>query len=104
MHFLHPFLTLALVNAVNSFPAADGGPWQRLDPPCLDPSMIAALKVLGKTSRDFRTPGSLPNPHAPAGSDQLPGIDHIVMLMMENHSYDNIWGLIFMRCLPCITY
>jgi phospholipase C len=39
-------------------------------------------------------PGSLPNPGAPAGTDQLPAITSIVVVMMENHTYDNILGLL----------
>jgi phospholipase C len=41
-----------------------------------------------------RGPGSLPFPRRPAGSDCLPGIDHIVVLMKENHSYDNYFGML----------
>jgi phospholipase C len=41
-----------------------------------------------------REPGSLPFPDRPAGSDCLPGIDHIVILMKENHSYDNYFGML----------
>lgn len=41
-----------------------------------------------------RRPGSLPFPDRPAGSDCLPGIDHIVVLMKENHSYDNYFGML----------
>jgi phospholipase C len=41
-----------------------------------------------------REPGSLPFPDRPAGSDGLPGIDHIVVLMKENHSYDNYFGML----------
>ncbi|HVB93504.1 MAG TPA: alkaline phosphatase family protein [Acidimicrobiales bacterium] len=36
--------------------------------------------------------GVPPNPKAPVGSDQLPQFDHIVVVMMENHSFDNILG------------
>ena len=39
-------------------------------------------------------PGSLPNPRLPAGTDTLPEIEHIVVLMMENHSYDNYLGML----------
>jgi phospholipase C len=35
---------------------------------------------------------ALPDPDQPAGTDLLPGIRHIVVLMMENHSYDNYLG------------
>jgi phospholipase C len=38
-------------------------------------------------------PGTLPAPTAPAGSDQLPQITTIVAVMMENHTYDNILGM-----------
>ncbi|HEY2180839.1 MAG TPA: alkaline phosphatase family protein [Solirubrobacteraceae bacterium] len=38
-------------------------------------------------------PDSLPNPNAPAGTvnDAMP-FDHIVVIMMENHSFDNLLG------------
>jgi phospholipase C len=52
----------------------------------------AALKVLGKTT--LRAPGSLFSPGLKAGTDTIPGIEHIVVLMMENHSYDNIFGML----------
>ena len=38
--------------------------------------------------------GSLPNPAVAAGTDQVPEIEHFVVMMMENHSFDNILGLI----------
>src|SRR3984885_5306250 len=37
-------------------------------------------------------PGDRPRPDLPAGMDLLPAIKHIVVLMMENHSYDNYLG------------
>jgi phospholipase C len=39
-------------------------------------------------------PGPLPRPDRPAGTDLLPQIRHIVVLMMENHSYDNYLGML----------
>ncbi len=41
----------------------------------------------------LREAGSLPDPHAPAGTvnDEMP-FDHIVVVMMENHSFDNVLG------------
>ena len=39
-----------------------------------------------------RLPGSLPDPSLPMGTDTLPQIKHIVVVMMENHSYDNYLG------------
>jgi len=38
--------------------------------------------------------GPRPRPSLPAGTDLLPRIKHIVVLMMENHSYDNYLGML----------
>jgi phospholipase C len=38
--------------------------------------------------------GPPPDPGRPAGTDLLPQIKHIVVLMMENHSYDNYLGML----------
>ncbi|HEY3607390.1 MAG TPA: alkaline phosphatase family protein [Pseudonocardiaceae bacterium] len=56
------------------------------------PNQAAALRALGR--RTLRLPGALPRPELPAGTDLLPGIDHIVVLMLENHSFDNIFGML----------
>jgi phospholipase C len=42
----------------------------------------------------LRKPGSLPYPALPAGTDTIQQIEHIVVLMMENHSYDNRLGML----------
>jgi len=42
----------------------------------------------------LRKPGSLPYPRLRAGTDMIPQIKHIVVLMMENHSYDNHLGML----------
>ena len=39
-------------------------------------------------------PGPPPDPSRPIGTDLLPQIEHIVVLMMENHSYDNYLGML----------
>jgi phospholipase C len=39
-------------------------------------------------------PGERPDSSLPAGTDRLPQIKHIVVLMMENHSYDNYLGML----------
>src|ERR1700753_815313 len=39
-------------------------------------------------------PGDRPRPDLPSGTDLLPSIKHIVVLMMENHSYDNYLGML----------
>jgi phospholipase C len=57
-----------------------------------DPDVRTALKVLGK--RTLRHPGSRPFPQLPGGTDTMPGIEHIVVLMLENHSYDNLLGML----------
>src|SRR4051794_19051489 len=39
-------------------------------------------------------PGALPFPNLPEGTPTMPQIEHIVVLMMENHSFDNILGVL----------
>ena len=39
-----------------------------------------------------RRPGRRPDPSRPPGTDLLPQIKHIVVLMMENHSFDSYLG------------
>jgi len=51
-----------------------------------------ALRALCRDK--LRLPGSLPYPHLRPGTDTMPGIDNIVVLMLENHSYDNIFGML----------
>ena len=41
-----------------------------------------------------RGPGERPFPGRPEGTNTLPQIDHILVLMMENHSYDNYLGML----------
>ena len=42
----------------------------------------------------LRHPGSRPFPHLPAGTASMPEIKHIVVLIMENHSFDNLLGMV----------
>ncbi len=44
--------------------------------------------------RRVRQPGSRPFPKLPEGADTLPQIEHVVVVMMENHSYDNYLGML----------
>jgi phospholipase C len=37
-------------------------------------------------------PGDRPFPRFPEGTDTLPQVDHIVVVIMENHSFDNVLG------------
>jgi phospholipase C len=68
---------------------------------------VAAAPVVGAVSarealavsalagaRVLREPGSLPYPNRKAGTNTIPQIEHIVVLMMENHSYDNKLGML----------
>jgi len=49
---------------------------------------------LPAAGRPLRLAGSRPEPSRPAATDMLPGIDHFVILMLENHSYDNLFGML----------
>ena len=40
----------------------------------------------------IRQPGDRPDPRKPEGVDLLPQIEHIVIYMQENHSYDSYFG------------
>jgi phospholipase C len=59
--------------------------WQRIE--------RYELKRLARR-KGAREPGSRPEPSLPIGTDLLPQIEHIVVLMMENHSYDNYFGML----------
>ncbi len=41
-----------------------------------------------------RKPGSRPDPTRPEGIDTMPEIEHIVIVMMENHSFDDHFGML----------
>jgi phospholipase C len=45
-------------------------------------------------STHLRRPESLPFPHRPAGTPSMPQIQHVVVLIMENHSFDNLLGMV----------
>jgi phospholipase C len=47
-----------------------------------------------RKSHLLRRPDSLPFPHLPAGTPSMPQIQNIVVLMMENHSFDNLLGMV----------
>ena len=54
-------------------------------------SQVAALRVLGRSS--MRLPGSS-GPAISAATDTLRQIERVVVLMMDNHSYDNFLGML----------
>jgi phospholipase C len=41
----------------------------------------------------LRRPDTLPFPNLPAGTASMPKLEHIIVLMMENHSFDNLLGM-----------
>jgi phospholipase C len=48
--------------------------------------------MASRSTVSLRLPNSLPHPHVPAGTDMLPDVEHVVILMMENHSFDDHFG------------
>ncbi len=55
---------------------------------------VAGAAGIRKPAGGIRKPDSLPFPHLPAGHPSMPKIEHIVVLMMENHSFDNLLGMV----------
>jgi phospholipase C len=57
--------------------------------------------AVAQAAAGIRGPGSLPDPSRPAGepTEALP-FDHIVVVMMENHSFDNYLGMLPVRGQP----
>ena len=56
-------------------------------------ALPAGIRRPGSTA-GLRGPGSLPFPGLPEGTPSMPQIEHIVVLMMENHSFDNLLGMV----------
>jgi phospholipase C len=50
-------------------------------------------RAVSASAKTLRTPDSLPDPRLPAGTaTQALPFEHIVVVMMENHSFDNLLG------------
>jgi phospholipase C len=64
------------------------------DAVAVDPASVQsdALRALGRNG--LRWPDSLPFPALPAGTDTMPQIEHVVVLCQENHSFDNVLGML----------
>jgi phospholipase C len=61
----------------------------------------ALWRVAAAAGAVLRTPDSLPNPRKPAGSvNAAMPFDHIVVVMMENHSFDNVLGALALSGQP----
>jgi phospholipase C len=59
--------------------------------------MLNRLEAAGARRRLARRgagPGARPEPALGSGTDRLSQIEHIVIVMMENHSYDNYLGML----------
>jgi len=72
----------------------DGEPAGRISRRGVLKTGIAAGALIGAgawgspaSATPLRQPGSLPHPKLPAGTDTIPQIEHVVVLMMENHSW-----------------
>ena len=68
--------------------------WERLEGREIRRRRASSARIAAR--RGIRAPevGNGPRPDLPAGTDLLPQIKHIVVLMMENHSYDNYLGML----------
>ncbi len=53
-----------------------------------------ARPSLAAADTPFLRAGALPFPNLPIGYDSLPQIEHLVYFMMENHSFDNYFGML----------
>ncbi|MGH9208544.1 MAG: alkaline phosphatase family protein, partial [Acidimicrobiales bacterium] len=54
----------------------------------------AAPSSAGVVTTGLRRPGSLVRPDLAPGTDTIPQIGHIIVVMMENHSFDNFFGML----------
>ena len=68
--------------------SAEAATYSALSPSGMAPSGARGLGPGGALLR----PGSLPHPGLAAGTDTVPQIEHVVVLMMENHSFDDHLG------------
>jgi hypothetical protein len=57
-------------------------------------ALPAWARAAAAATAPTRKPGSLPFPHLPTGTPSMPQIQHIVVLMLENHSFDNLLGMV----------
>ena len=65
--------------------------WRRRRPARPGPDRAGRRTAAG---RGIRKPDSLPVPPPPGRHPSMPKIEHIVVLMMENHSFDNLLGMV----------
>ena len=56
--------------------------------------VLGGLPGAFAAGRPLARPDSRPYPSLPAGTDTIPQIEHLIYLMMENHSFDNYFGML----------
>src|SRR5439155_8028595 len=89
---------LALAGCARSDPAPTSAtgpppPGGTTGPAVAGPARAPVLLGIPTTAPP-QAPGTRPDPSRPEGTDLLPQIEHIVVLMMENHSFDDHFGML----------
>src|SRR5690349_23197276 len=70
------------------------GMWERLERGEIRRRRARSARTAVRRGITVPEAGDRPRPDLPEGADLLPRIRHIVVLMMENHSYDNYLGML----------
>ena len=70
------------------------GMWDRLERREIRRRRATSARKAARRGITAPQVGDRPRPDLPEGTDLLPQIRHIVILMMENHSYDNYLGML----------
>ena len=68
--------------------------WDRLEGREIRRRLASSARRAARRGITAPEVGDRPRPDLPEGTDLLPQIRHIVILMMENHSYDNYLGML----------
>ena len=68
--------------------------WERLERGEIRRRRARSARMAARRGITVPAAGDRPRPDLPEGADLLPRIRHIVVLMMENHSYDNYLGML----------
>lgn len=51
-------------------------------------------QAVARSTGSIRPPGSRPFPDKPVGAESIPEIEHIIIYMNENHSFDSYYGVL----------
>src|SRR5215471_9113417 len=68
--------------------------WERLEKREIRRRRARSARIAARRGTAVPEAGDRPRPDLPEGTDLLPRIRHVVVLMMENHSYDNYLGML----------